>query len=221
MNKSFYFQHDYNAATDAKILFLRQQLGMEGYGIYWFIVEQLANAGGTLPLNIIPVLSMLSHTQESKLEAVIKGYELFEVTESHFFSHRLNSHILLRKKLSEEGKKGVQARERKRQLEATHEAPHEATHHQRKGKERIGKDRIGNEYPHFDQEFPVGHCMVVALNDTTWVSNSKASETLLTKFNQYLLGQGIEKKHIADYKKHFYNWLKKNPTETPKKLVFK
>ena len=228
MNKAFYFQHDYNAATDAKILFLRQQLGMEGYGIYWFIVEYLASAGGILPINIIPILAMQSHTQESKVEAVIKGYNLFEVTDTHFFSHRLNRHIFLRKKLSEEGLKGVKAREKKKQLQATHEAPHDATHdgphHQRKGKERIGKDRIGEdriEYPHLDHEFSVDHCKALALNDQTWVMNSKATEALLTKFNQYLLGQGIEKKHIADYKKHFYNWLKKNPSEAPKKLVFK
>jgi len=47
---SFYFTHDYNAANDSKILFLRQQLGMEGYGIYWFIIEQLAQSGGYLPI---------------------------------------------------------------------------------------------------------------------------------------------------------------------------
>ena len=63
MQKSYYFQHDYNAASDSKILFLRQQLGMEGYGIYWFVLEQLAQAGGFLPLKIIPVLAMQSQTQ--------------------------------------------------------------------------------------------------------------------------------------------------------------
>jgi len=53
---SFYFPHDYNARNDVKCLFLRQQLGMEGYGIFWFLVESLADAGGVLPLKIIPVL---------------------------------------------------------------------------------------------------------------------------------------------------------------------
>ena len=36
---TFYFSHDYNAHNDVKILFMRQQLGMEGYGIYWFLIE--------------------------------------------------------------------------------------------------------------------------------------------------------------------------------------
>lgn len=114
MNKSFWFEHDYSAANDAKILFLRQQLGMEGYGIYWFIVEQLAQAGGKLPLKIVPVLAMQSQTQESKVSAVITGYSLFEIDDGFFFSIRLNRHVEVRKFYSEMGKKGVEIREAKR-----------------------------------------------------------------------------------------------------------
>lgn len=114
MNKSYWLEHDYNAANDAKILFLRQQLGMEGYGIYWFIVEQLVQAGGKLPLKVIPVLSMQSQTQESKVRAVIEGYELFAIEDDCFFSLRLNKHIEIRKYYSEMGKKGVEIREARR-----------------------------------------------------------------------------------------------------------
>lgn len=108
--KSYYFQHDYHASNDAKVLFLRQQLGMEGYGIYWFIIEQLAQAGGKLPLKIVPVLAMQSQTQETKVRAVIEGYELFQIIDSHFFSVRLNTHLDVRKELSESGKNGAAIR---------------------------------------------------------------------------------------------------------------
>ncbi len=108
--KSYYFQHDYHASNDAKILFLRQQLGMEGYGIYWFVLEQLAQAGGKLPMKIVPVLAMQSQTQESKVRAVIEGYELFFIQEENFFSVRLNEHIELRQQLSESGKNGAAKR---------------------------------------------------------------------------------------------------------------
>jgi uncharacterized protein YdaU (DUF1376 family) len=110
LSKSYYFQHDYNASNDAKILFLRQQLGMEGYGIYWFILEQLAQAGGILPLKIVPVLAMTGQTQESKVRAIIEGYELFCIEEDKFFSLRLNRHIDVRKELSEYGKNGAAKR---------------------------------------------------------------------------------------------------------------
>lgn len=110
MNKSFYFPHDYNASNDVKILLLRQQLGMEGYGTFWFIIEHLAQSGGKLPLKIIPVIAMQCQTQEAKVNAIINAYELFEVTENEFFSRRLNKHVQVRKKLSKQGKKGAESR---------------------------------------------------------------------------------------------------------------
>jgi hypothetical protein len=107
MTKSFYFQHDYNACSDVKVLFLREQLGMEGYGIYWFILEQLAQSGGYLPLKIIPVLAMQCQTQEVKLAAVVKEFELFEIHDNKFFSNRLNKQLQYRELLSEKGKIGA------------------------------------------------------------------------------------------------------------------
>lgn len=38
----FYFSHDQNAVTDDKILEMRAQYGMEGYGCYWAVVEALS-----------------------------------------------------------------------------------------------------------------------------------------------------------------------------------
>lgn len=107
---SFYFTHDYNAANDSKILFLRQQLGMEGYGIFWFIVEQLAQSGGFLPIKITPVLSMQMQVTEAKVRSVINDYELFDIVDENFYSQRLNKHLQIRKQLSESGKKGAKNR---------------------------------------------------------------------------------------------------------------
>lgn len=86
---------------------MRQQLGMEGYGIYWFLIEKLADAGGTLPLKIIPVLAMQMHTTEVKVTGVIENFELFELIDNNFFSIRLLQHLELRNELSENGKKGA------------------------------------------------------------------------------------------------------------------
>lgn len=107
MNKSFYFQHDYNAANDYKILFLRQQLGIEGYGIYWYVLEQLAQSGGKMPLKIIPVMAMQIQTTPDKVNSVIKNYDLFTIDEELFFSIRLLKTISWRNDLSENGKKGA------------------------------------------------------------------------------------------------------------------
>lgn len=110
MNKSFYFPHDYNSANDHKILFLRQQLGIEGYGIFWYIVEQLAQSGGRLPLKIIPVISMQIQTTADKVTAVIRNYELFVIEEDTFFSSRLMAHLEIRAEASNYGKLGADKR---------------------------------------------------------------------------------------------------------------
>lgn len=108
--ESFYFPHDYNAADDIKCLFLRQQLGMEGYGIFWYLVEKLANAGGELPLNITPVLSMQMQVPEIKVKAVIESFGLFEIKDNTFFSRRLNEHLSIRQKIKEGAIKGAESR---------------------------------------------------------------------------------------------------------------
>jgi len=104
---TFYFSHDYNANSDVKILFLRQQLGMEGYGIYWMLIESLANAGGFLPMKIIPVFAMQMQTSQVKVESVINEFGLFAITNNGFLSDRLNGHLELRKTLSDKGREGA------------------------------------------------------------------------------------------------------------------
>jgi len=106
-SKSYYFSHDYNAANDTKILFLRHQLGMEGYGIYWFLIERLADAGGKLPIELIPVLAMQMQSTDIKVKGVITQFDLFTIDSGEFWSERLQSHLSLREKLSQSGKNGA------------------------------------------------------------------------------------------------------------------
>lgn len=112
--KSLYFSHDYNASEDVKMLFMRQQLGMEGVGIYWYIIERLAQAGGKMPLKIIPVLAMQMQVPEIKVSAVINHFELFNIDDIHFFSQRLLKTLELthdvRIRQSEAGKKAMAKR---------------------------------------------------------------------------------------------------------------
>lgn len=115
MKKStFYFSHDYNAANDFKILFLRQKYGMEGYGIYWFIIESLAQSNGELPYTIIPILAMQIQVDESVVNSIINDFDLFVQKQSTsgkvFSSSRLLQHLELRNNLKEKGKIGAAKR---------------------------------------------------------------------------------------------------------------
>jgi len=123
MNKSYYFQHDYNSANDHKILFLRQQFGIEGYGIYWYVIEQLAQSNGRLPLKIVPVMAMQIQTTHDKVLAVIKNYDLFQIENEEFFSVRLLKQIEFRGELSQAGKDGAIKRWTKYRLNEAKNSP--------------------------------------------------------------------------------------------------
>lgn len=41
--ETYYFSHDSNAITDTKILNIRADYGLEGYGLFWAIIEMLRN----------------------------------------------------------------------------------------------------------------------------------------------------------------------------------
>ena len=161
-NKSYYFSHDYNAANDTKVLFLRHQLGMEGYGIYWFIIERLADAGGKLPIDLIPVLAMQMHSTDIKVKGVVMQFDLFKIEEGEFWSERLSDHLGLREKLSQSGKNG--AISRWKNGEANRGAIGEANAKKRKEKEikentnnkdifinniDLYKDLLGDSYEEF------------------------------------------------------------------------
>ncbi|MFZ4103755.1 MAG: Lin1244/Lin1753 domain-containing protein [Sediminibacterium sp.] len=157
-SSTYYFSHDYNAANDTKILFLRHQLGMEGYGIYWYLIEQLANAGGKLPLELIPVLAMQMHCTDVKVNGVLMNFDLFTIESGEFWSHRLQEHLELRLKLSQSGKSG--ANNRWKNGGAIGGAIGEGNAKERKGKEIKGninliediqtfKSELGDEYDNF------------------------------------------------------------------------
>lgn len=87
---AYYFSHDANAQDDPKCMILIDQLGMEGYGIFWALIEKLrAEKDYKLPFNIIPSLARRWGTSKEKVETVVKIYDLFVIESDDFFSARL------------------------------------------------------------------------------------------------------------------------------------
>lgn len=109
---TYYFSHDANAKDDPKCMLLIDQLGLEGYGIFWVLVETLRSQPDyKCPMNIVPSLARRFNTTAEKMKAVILGYDLFGTDETDvFFSESLLRRMELsdakRLKLSEAGKRG-------------------------------------------------------------------------------------------------------------------
>ena len=87
---AYYFSHDSNAQDDPKCMLLIDQLGMEGYGIFWGLIEKLrAEKDYRLPLSIASAFARRWCTSKEKVETVITKFDLFKIDGNDFFSIRL------------------------------------------------------------------------------------------------------------------------------------
>ena len=90
MKDAYYFPHDSNATRDPKVMILMGEMGLEGYGIYWVLIELLRDQPGFLaPIQIIKPLSISHNSSEEKFQTVVSRYGLFERDDDNFWSpHR-------------------------------------------------------------------------------------------------------------------------------------
>lgn len=113
---AYYFPHDSNAKDDPKCVLLIEQLGLEGYGIYWVLVETLREQPNfSYPISLIPALARRYNTSSEKMGAVVLKYNLFVVDDDTFFYspslvQRMKFYLDKKAKLSEAGKRGNEKR---------------------------------------------------------------------------------------------------------------
>ena len=109
---TYFFTHDFNAHQDEKITLLLMELGYEAYGLYWRILEQLAQASDhKLKANV----KLLAYTfnykgDENIINSLIHDFNLFCLEDEFFYSPSLNFRLTrlsqIKKIRAEAGKKG-------------------------------------------------------------------------------------------------------------------
>lgn len=113
---TLWFRHDYDASDDDKTMVLIEQLGLEGYGIYWVLIEKLRGRKDyKMPFSIIPSLARRYMTTPEKMKTVIMQYGLFQYDdEGFFYSESLISRMValdeLKQRRANAGKKAIEAR---------------------------------------------------------------------------------------------------------------
>ena len=143
MKDSYYFPHDNNSYFDEKIIKLRMKLGLEGYGVYWAVIEQLHQNNGYMDFDADAIAYALQMPSKC-VASVIKDFGLFSFQKNSkkFFSKRLLLHFKKRKsiskKRSEAGKLG--AKQRNKSLANAKQMPSKCSAKLSKGKERKGKE---------------------------------------------------------------------------------
>jgi hypothetical protein len=144
---TYYFQHDYNSRNDDKILELRAEFGAAGYGIWWMLIESIAETeDGYLNKDRIAGLSLgfgISKDELSKIIDFCIEIELLKVEDSLLYSERMLEHKAIRKAAQEAGAKGAAKRWQKGKYSPPNSPPiSDPNAKERKGEESKEKDII-------------------------------------------------------------------------------
>lgn len=99
-NLKEYFRHDYHARDHLKFKQMRMDLGLEGMGVYWCLIEMLYEEGGTINLCDCNAIAYDLHISEELLKKVISVYNLFEINEKSFSSKKVIERLTDRTKKS-------------------------------------------------------------------------------------------------------------------------
>ena len=117
MKLTNYFPHDYNARNDAKLIRLRMDMGLQGIGIYWCIVEMLYEEDGKIERSNLKAVAYAINEEVTNVQQVIEQYNLFEFDDKFIWSEAVSKRLKNIKKISSvrssAGKASAEARKGK------------------------------------------------------------------------------------------------------------
>ena len=111
-----YFSHDSNARNSDKMMQVRMDLGAEGYGIFFMLIERLREEKEYKSTTNYNILAFDLKVEPEKVKQVVENYDLFKFTEDgkYFYSESFNGRMEMMdsksKKLAEAGKRGAEKR---------------------------------------------------------------------------------------------------------------
>tara|TARA_R100000152_G_scaffold18399_1_gene10190 strand:+ start:5597 stop:6397 length:801 start_codon:yes stop_codon:yes gene_type:complete len=104
---AYYFSHDANAQHDPKILKMLSQLGWEGYGLYWAIVERLRNEPTYALECDYDCIAYALRADRDVIKKIIMDYNLFEVYDGSFWSESLLGRMKKKEEISRKAKESA------------------------------------------------------------------------------------------------------------------
>jgi hypothetical protein len=136
---TFYFSHDHNSRTDPKIKRLLAKHGMQGYGIFWAIVEDLYNNANALQTDYETIAFDL-RVDASVVQSIIEDFNLFSFDGETLWSASVERRLIERNKKSEKARQSALSRWNKKPDDANAMRTHSEGNaiKERKGKEIKG-----------------------------------------------------------------------------------
>jgi hypothetical protein len=190
--EAFYFPHFCNARHDRKIRRLRKELGTEGYGIYFMLLETLREQQDLMyPLDDLDLLAEEFGVSEAKVRVAICNYGLFEIDEEQkFFSPKMLVYLEPYFKMKEQRKvAGQKSADKRRGIEisTTVQQPfNDRSTKERKGKESKEKESKVNESKIYSLD-PIRHELFIR-----WFKYKREKKSNYTEsgINQLLVDWG-------------------------------
>ncbi|MCF8401457.1 MAG: DUF4373 domain-containing protein [Bacteroidales bacterium] len=233
---AYYFPHDSNAKDDPKIVLLIDQLGCEGYGIFWILIELLRDQDNyRCPLKMIPPIAKRYNTSKEKMGLVISEYDLFKIEgDEFFFSESLNRRMQymeeLRQKRIEAGRKGGKSKASNAKANLQHCSTSKLD--ENKKNDSRSDEKISDEMTNYNNQ--LFECIDISnlneiekqnrfeeiktelLNSHMWIENTAAA--LKTDFNKVadhvvafcdiLKAREDYGKPFSEIKRHAVNWMR-------------
>jgi len=229
--KAYYFSHDANARHDPNICEMRAEYGMEGYGIYWSIIEMLREQEEyKLNLKRTNAIAMQTHSDKVLIKNFIgdciEKFDLFESDGEWFWSKSLLRRMKLKEQRSEKARKSAEARWGNSKKMRTHSECNAIKEKKRKGKKKSPEKKqtikIKKKKPCKHRHGEYKH---VLLTNDEYTNLLKKWGKKKLQFMIKRLDEGIEMKGYS-YKNHnlaIQNWEKRQtdiPTSEPTEYEF-
>lgn len=223
--EAYYFSHDANAKDDPKILQLRMEMGWEGYGLFWALIELLRNESDHRMRTHYKSIAFALQTQEDSIRRIINDFDLFGLDDQYFWSESLLKRMELKEERSEKARESA-----KKRWNRDNDANAMRTHSERNAdamqlkeskvkeiKEKEIKESKVNEDSHNEIFRKLWNNKIwlegLAM---TWKADLNEVKNHLNTFRQECILKGDFKENEKLAKEHFFNWVKRgNPI--PKK----
>jgi dGTP triphosphohydrolase len=223
--EAYYFSHDSNAKDDPKILQLRMEMGWEGYGLFWAVIEMLRNEKDFRMRKHYSSIAFALQSQEFNIRNLINDFNLFEIDEEFFWSESLLKRMELKEERSEKARESAKKRWNK-----DYDANALPSHNDRNADAMQLKESKGKEIKEIkEKESKVNEDSHNSIfrqlwNNKiwleglaiTWKADFKEVQDHLNTFRQECILKADFKENEKLAKEHFFNWVKRgNPV--PKK----
>lgn len=107
---TYFFPHDFGARNDPELQDVVMNVGLEGIGVFWCIIEMLYEQGGKLALDKLNAIAFQLHADKEVVRKVVNDFGLFQTDGTEFWSDSANRRLMQREEIAKKRRNAAQNR---------------------------------------------------------------------------------------------------------------